>query len=123
MQLSAAHTAAQVSGQTSSLYTHAGGLQIKAANGPVTLRAHTDTLQLLANKDIQILSVNSEITVSAQSKIELIGADSGITLEGGNITFTTTGYLECQGQHEGDVGWGQWQCASDSAAGFTGEVV
>ncbi len=97
VQVSAAHTASQVSGQTTSLYTHAGGLQIKAANGPVSLRAHTDTLQLLASKDIQILSVNSEITVSAQSKIELIGADSGVTLEGGNITFTTPGTWNAKG--------------------------
>lgn len=97
VQVSAAHTAAQVSGQTTSLFTHAGGLQMKAANGPVSLRAHTDALQLLANKDIQILSVNSEITVSAQSKIELIGADSGITLEGGNITFTTPGTWNAKG--------------------------
>ena len=97
VQISAAHTAAQVSGQTSSLYTHAGGLQVKAANGPVSLRAHTDALQLLAHKDIQILSVNSEITVSANSKIELIGADSGITLEGGNVTFTTPGTWNAKG--------------------------
>lgn len=104
VQVSAAHTAAQVSGQTTSLFTHAGGLQMKAANGPVSLRAHTDTLQLLANKDIQILSVNSEITVSAQSKIELIGADSGITLEGGNITFTTPGTWNAKGSLKELVG-------------------
>lgn len=97
VQLSAAHTAAQVSGRTSSLYTHAGGLQIKAAYGPLSLRAHTDALQLLASQDIQILSVNSEITVSAQSKIELIAADSGITLDGGNITFTTPGTWSAKG--------------------------
>jgi len=106
VQLSAAHTAAQVSGQTSSFYTHAGGLQVKAANGPVSLRAHTDTLQLLANKDIQILSVNSEITVSAQSKIELIGADSSITLEGGNITFTTPGTWTAKGAMKEFTGGG-----------------
>ena len=97
VQISAAHTAAQVSGQTTSLFTHAGGLQMKAANGPVSLRAHTDALQLLAHKDIQILSVGSEITVSANSKIELIGADSGITLEGGDITFTTPGTWNAKG--------------------------
>lgn len=106
VQISAAHTAAQVSGQTTSLFTHAGGLQVKAASGPVSLRAHTDTLQLLAHKDIQILSVNSEITVSAQSKIELIGADSGITLEGGNITFTTPGTWNAKGSMKAFVGSG-----------------
>lgn len=106
VQLSVAHTAAQVSGQTSSLYTHAGGMQIKAANGPVSLRAHTDTLQLLANKDIQILSINSEITVSAQSKIELIAADSGITLDGSNITFTTPGTWNAKGSLKAMSGGG-----------------
>jgi type VI secretion system secreted protein VgrG len=104
VQVSAAHTAAQVSGQTTSLFTHAGGLQMKAANGPVSLRAHADTLQLLANKDIQIVSVNSEITVSANSKIELIGADSGITLEGGDITFTTPGTWNAKGSLKELVG-------------------
>lgn len=106
LHVSAAHTAAQVSGHTTSLFTHAGGLQIKAANGPVSLRAHTDTLQLLANKDIQILSVNSEITVSASSKIELIGADSGITLDGGDITFTTPGSWNAKGSLKELVGGG-----------------
>ena len=97
VHISAAHTAAQVSGHTTSLYTHAGGIQIKAANGPLSLRAHTDSLQLLAHKDIQILSINNEITISAQTRIELIGADSGITLEGGNITFTTPGTWQAKG--------------------------
>lgn len=106
LHVSAAHTAAEVSGHTTSLFTHAGGLQIKAANGPVSLRAHTDTLHLLANKDIQILSVNSEITVSASSKIELIGADSGITLDGGDITFTTTGTWNAKGSLKELVGGG-----------------
>ena len=104
VQLSAAHTASQVSGQTASLFTHAGGLQVKAANGPLSLRAHTDALQLLASKDIQILSVGSEITVSAKSKIELVAADSGITLEGGNITFTTPGTWNAKGSLKELVG-------------------
>jgi type VI secretion system secreted protein VgrG len=111
VQISAAHTAAQVSGHTTSLFTHAGGLQMKAANGPVSLRAHTDTLQLLAHKDIQILSVNSEITVSANSKIELIGADSGITLDGGDITFTTPGTWNAKGSFTELTGGGSGSAA------------
>lgn len=107
VQLSAAHTAAQVSGHTTSLFTHAGGLQIKAASGPVSLRAHTDALQVLAHKDIQILSVGSEIMVSAQSRIELIAANSGITLDGGNITFTTPGTWNARGSLKEMVGGGR----------------
>jgi type VI secretion system secreted protein VgrG len=106
VQHSSAHTAAWVSGGTTSLFTHAGGLQVKAANGPVSLRAHTDTLQLLAHKEIRILSVNDEITVSAQSRIELTGADSGITLEGGNITFTTPGTWVAKGSIKEFLGGG-----------------
>ncbi|HSI51705.1 MAG TPA: type VI secretion system Vgr family protein [Ideonella sp.] len=91
LQASAAHTWAQVSGQTGSLYAHQGGLQLKAANGPVSLRAHTDELKLLADQSVTIVSVNDEIRISANSKIELIAGQSGITLEGGDITFTTPG--------------------------------
>ncbi|MFD2452087.1 DUF2345 domain-containing protein [Ideonella paludis] len=93
----AAHTHATVAGQTLSLYTHAGGITAHAANGPVSLRAHTDELQILADKDVTILSVNGEIHINAQSKIELIGADSGIILDGGDITFVTPGTWAAKG--------------------------
>jgi type VI secretion system secreted protein VgrG len=87
----AAHTHATVAGQTASFYTHNGGIKAFAANGPVSLRAHTDELQILADKDVTVISVNGEIHINAQSKIEIIGADSSIVLDGGNITFTTPG--------------------------------
>ena len=106
VQHSAAHTASQVSGQTTSFFTHAGGLQVKAANGPLSLRAHTDALQILASKEVQILSVNDEITISAKNKIELIGGDSGLTLEGGNITFTTPGTWAVKGASHAFSGGG-----------------
>jgi type VI secretion system secreted protein VgrG len=102
--LAAAHTASQVSGRTSSLYTHQRGIQIKAAEGQVSLRAHTDTLSLLAAQELQILSVGDEITVSAQTKIELIGGDSSIVLEGGDITFTTPGVWKAKGSFKQFVG-------------------
>jgi uncharacterized protein (DUF2345 family) len=80
-----------VAGETASFYTHAGGIKTFAANGPVSLRAHTDELQILADKDVTVISVNGEIHINAQSKIEIVGADSSIVLEGGDITFTTPG--------------------------------
>ncbi|WP_396267987.1 type VI secretion system Vgr family protein [Ideonella sp.] len=100
----AAHTHATVAGQTVSLYTHAGGITAHAANGPVSLRAHTDELQILADKDVTILSVNGEIHINAQSKIELIGADSGVILEGGDITFVTPGTWEAKGAAQAMLG-------------------
>ncbi|TDM06307.1 MAG: hypothetical protein C4K60_17120 [Ideonella sp. MAG2] len=100
----AAHTHATVAGQTVSLYTHAGGITAHAANGPVSLRAHTDELQILADKDVTILSVNGEIHINAQSKIELIGADSGVILDGGDITFVTPGTWEAKGAAQAMMG-------------------
>ena len=91
---SAAHTWASVSGKTTSWYTHEGGVKAFAANGPVSLRAHTDELQIWADKDVTVVSVNDEIRISAQTKVEIIGGDSSIVLDGGDITFTTPGTWE-----------------------------
>jgi Uncharacterized protein conserved in bacteria (DUF2345) len=85
----AAHTWASVSGKTSSWYVHEGGVKAVAAHGAVSLRAHTDALQIWADKEVTVISVNDEIRISAQSKIELIAGKSAITLEGSDIEFKT----------------------------------
>lgn len=95
--LAAAHTASQVSGRTTSLYTHQGGMQARAAEGQLSLRAHTDTLRLLADQEIQIQSVGDAITISAQTRIALTGGDSSIVLDGADITFTTPGVWTAKG--------------------------
>lgn len=87
----AGHTASIVTGQTASWYAHSGGLQAKAANGPMSLRAHTDRLEILADSHVQVASVNGEITIQAKSRIELTGGDSQVVLDGENITFITPG--------------------------------
>ena len=110
-QASAAHTYSQVSGATSSVYAHEGGLQIKAANGPVSLRAHTDELKILADKSVTVVSVNDEIHISANSKIELVAGSSGITLSGGDITFATPGGFSVKGAGHAFLGGGS-QAAS-----------
>jgi type VI secretion system secreted protein VgrG len=96
----AAHTYAQVSGQAASLYTHQGGIVAHAANGPVSIRAHTDALQLLAQQGITVTSVNDEIRLYAKDRITLGGGDSSIVLNGPDITFTTPGtYTQHGGSH------------------------
>ncbi|MED5618016.1 type VI secretion system Vgr family protein [Ideonella sp. BN130291] len=90
-QETAAHTASVVAGRTASWYTHDNGIQVKAANGPVSLRAHTDRLEILADQAVQVVSVNDEISISAKTKIELVGGDSSVVLDGGDITFKTPG--------------------------------
>jgi type VI secretion system secreted protein VgrG len=65
-QISVAHTLSNVSGKTTSLYTHSGGIQAIAANGPISLQAHTDKLEVLADKSVTITSVNDEIEILAR---------------------------------------------------------
>jgi type VI secretion system secreted protein VgrG len=102
----AAHTWASVSGKTSSWYVHEGGIKAFAANGPVSLRAHTDALQIWADKEVTVISVNDEIRISAQSKIELIAGKSAITLEGSNIEFKTPGAFTVKGSSHAFLGGG-----------------
>jgi type VI secretion system secreted protein VgrG len=92
----AAHTYASVSGKTTSLFTYQGGIQAYAANGPVSLRAHTDALQIWADQAVTVISVNEEIRIQAQTKIELIGGQSKVVLEGGNVTFSCPGLFEAK---------------------------
>jgi type VI secretion system secreted protein VgrG len=102
----AAHTASWVSGQTMSLYTHQGELQAIAANGNLSLRAHTDQLELLADKDVTVVSVNDEITITASQRIEMIGGDSKVVLEGSNINFVTSGTFVVKAASHGWAGGG-----------------
>ena len=96
----AAQTVASVSGNATSLFTHEGGMQAFAGNGPVSLQAHTGQLELLADKDITILSVNDQIVIKANQKIRLMAGQSSVTLEGGNITLACPGNFTVKGaQH------------------------
>jgi type VI secretion system secreted protein VgrG len=89
--LTAAHTAAAASGETTSLFTQSGGIQAIAANGPVSIRAHTDALEIKADQSIKVTSSNDSIRVQANQKIELLAGQSSVVLEGANITFTCPG--------------------------------
>ncbi|MFZ6648929.1 type VI secretion system Vgr family protein [Undibacterium sp. TJN25] len=96
----AAYTASMVSGNATSLFTAAGGIQATAGNGPLSLQAHTDKLEILADKQITVISVNDHIEINANQKITLQAGQSSITLEGGNITFACPGEFTVKGaQH------------------------
>lgn len=102
----AAHTASWVSGQTTSLYTHQGELQAIAANGSLSLRAHTDQMEILADKDITVVSVNNEITITASQRVEMIGGDSKVVLDSSNIDFITSGTFVVKAASHGWAGGG-----------------
>jgi type VI secretion system secreted protein VgrG len=97
----AAHTLSSVSGQATSLFTNAGGMQIFSGNGPLSMQAHTDKLEILADKQVTIISVNDQIEINAKEKIVLQAGQSSVTLEGGNITFACPGEFTVKGaQHQ-----------------------
>jgi len=97
LQQTAAHTSTQASGATTSLYAHQNGILAMAANGPVSLRAHTDALSILADQSVTITSVNDEIRISANQQIQLVAGQSAITLKGGDIEFATPGAFTVHG--------------------------
>ncbi|WP_208279753.1 type VI secretion system Vgr family protein [Massilia oculi] len=95
--IAAAHTVSTVAGGAASLFSHAGGIQAIAANGPVSLQAHTDQLEILADKEVTVISVNDRIEIKAKEKIVLQAGESAITLEGGDITFACPGKFSVKG--------------------------
>jgi type VI secretion system secreted protein VgrG len=101
IQQTAAHTYSSVSGNTTSLYVHDGGIKMFAANGPVSIRAHTDTMQLLADQELTVVSVNEEIIIDAKQRIEVFDGESSLVLEGGDITYLMPGlYSANHSTHE-----------------------
>jgi type VI secretion system secreted protein VgrG len=102
----AAHTLAQVSGGTTSVYAHEGGLSAMAANGPLSLRAHTDALSILADQAITITSVNDEIRVGAKAQIQIVAGQSSITLKDGDIEVMTPGAFTVHGATHAFLGGG-----------------
>ncbi|MCY7287167.1 MAG: DUF2345 domain-containing protein, partial [Cryobacterium sp.] len=72
----------------------------------LSLRAHTDELQIWADKEVTVISVNDEITVSAATKIELIAGQSSVTLEGSDIEFKTPGAFTAKGALKAFLGGG-----------------
>ncbi len=107
LHLSSAHTVSSVSGQTTSLYTHAGGIKAITANGPLSLRAHTDAQQVWSEQDLTLQSTTDEIRIQASDSITLTAGQSQIEIKGGDITFTCPGRWTVKGAgHEWGSGAG-----------------
>jgi type VI secretion system secreted protein VgrG len=97
LHLAAAHTLSASAGHAASLFAHAGGIQAIAANGPVSLQAHTDQLEILADGAVTVISVNDCIEIKAKEKIVLQAGKAAVTLEGGDITFACPGTFSVKG--------------------------
>ena len=103
--LTAAHTVSAVSGQTTSLYTHSGGIKAITANAGLSLRAHTDAQQIWSDKDLTVQSTTDEIRIQASSTT-LTAGQSQIEIKGGNITFTCPGTWTVKGASHAWAGAG-----------------
>ncbi|WP_229498953.1 type VI secretion system Vgr family protein [Pseudoduganella ginsengisoli] len=101
VHMAAAHTVSTVAGKAAGLFTLAGGIKAIAGNGPVSLQAHTDKLEILADQDITVISVNDCIDIKASKKIVLQAGQSSVTLDGGDIAFACPGNFTVKGgKHE-----------------------
>lgn len=122
VQFTAAHTYASVSGETTSWFTHSGGIQAKAANGPLSLRAHTGPLELLADQDIQVTSSNDEIRIVANTAITLTAGQAQVKLDGANIDFVCPGSFTVKGAAHEWGGGGSGSAALPSLPTGTTEI-
>lgn len=105
LHLASGATVSAVAAQAATFYSHAGGIQAFAANGPVSLQAHTDQLEILADKSVTVISVNDAIEVKANTRIVLQAGQSSVTLDGADITFACPGEFTVKGvQHLFDGG-------------------
>jgi type VI secretion system secreted protein VgrG len=105
LHMTAAHTLSSVAGHAAGFFAHAGGIQAIAGNGPVSLQAHTDQLEILADGAVTLISVNDSIEIKAKEKIVLQAGQAAVTLEGGDITFACPGKFSVKGgQHLFDGG-------------------
>ncbi len=100
LHMTAAHTVSSVAGGAAGFFAHGGGIQAIAGNGPVSLQAHTDQLEILADGAVTVISVNDSIEIKARQKIVLQAGQAAVTLEGGDITFACPGNFSVKGgQH------------------------
>jgi type VI secretion system secreted protein VgrG len=94
-----------VAGGAAGFFAHGGGIQVIAGNGPVSLQAHTDQLEILADGAVTVISVNDSIEIKAKEKIVLQAGQAAVTLAGGDITFACPGNFSVKGgQHLFDGG-------------------
>jgi type VI secretion system secreted protein VgrG len=105
LHVAAAHTVSAVAGSSANFFAHSGGIQAIAGNGPLSLQAHMDHLEILADGAITVISVNDSIEIKAKEKIVLQAGQSSITLDGANIGFACPGKFTAKGgQHLFDGG-------------------
>lgn len=95
--LAAGKVVAMAAAQGVSLFAQRDGIRAIAANGPLSLQAHADGMQILADKEVVVTSSNDGIEILAKDTVVLHGGSSLIRLQGNAITFETAGIFEVKG--------------------------
>lgn len=71
------------------------GLHLISAQGPVSLQAQHDVMQVQARQDVHIASATTKVEWAAPKRIRIAtAAGASIVLEGGNITITAPGRID-----------------------------
>lgn len=104
--LAAGHSASLTAAREVSLFTATEDLAAVAAAGPLSLRAHTDALELAADKSVTVTGSGEGVDILAKDKIVLSAGQSQIELNGANITFKCPGKFEVKGASHAFEGGG-----------------
>ena len=86
-------------GQGVSLFVRKLGIKLIANQGPVSVQAQNDTLELMARHGLEIISTEDEIRIVAKKKITLNAGGSYITLDQSCIESGTQGDYNIKSAH------------------------
>jgi type VI secretion system secreted protein VgrG len=86
-------------GQGLSLFVNKLGMKLIANQGPVSIQAQNDTLELMARHALEITSTEDEIRITAKKKITLNAGGSYITLDQNHIESGTAGDCNIKAAH------------------------
>ncbi|MGF6142248.1 DUF2345 domain-containing protein, partial [Pseudomonas laurylsulfatiphila] len=86
-------------GQGLSLFVRKLGIKLIANQGPISVQAQNDQLELIARHGLEITSTEDEVRITAKKKIILNGGGSYLTLEQSGIESGTAGDHKVKAAH------------------------
>lgn len=99
MDVSVAKRFTAAVGQSIGLFVRKLGMKLYANQGPVTIQAQNDGLELLARHGLDIVSTEDEIHITARKKITLNAGGTYITLDPYRIELGTRGDFTIKAAH------------------------
>lgn len=106
VRMSAGQAISMGAANTMSLFAHAGGAKVIAAKEPVSMRAHTGSMDMLADRTLTVTSSNGSIKIQAKQQISLASGGGYIRLEGANIDIHCPSSVSIKGSTHDFLGAG-----------------